>query len=119
MIVVQAKEPEKDKTFPRLNLLNFFLVIINLLLILWKRNLLPKSVPLYYSRPWGEEQLTPNKYLFLLPIFSLVIFLFSLQIAKILLKKDEIFFAQVSCGLSFLFSLLTTTTLWKIIFLIT
>lgn len=119
MIAVPAKEPGKDKIFPWLNPLIFFLIIINLLLILWKRNLYPEQIPLYYSRPWGEEQLAPNKYLFLLPIFSLAVFLFNFQIFRILLKKEEIFFAWVSGGISLLFSILSTVTLWQIIFLIT
>lgn len=114
---------EKNATdttfFKRLSWLNLLIIFSGLTILFIKKESLPRLVPLFYSRPWGEEQLAPNKYLFLLPIFSLIIFLFNHQIVKILLKKEEIFFAWVSSGISLLFSILSTVTLWKIIFLIT
>jgi len=119
MPTVPTKEQAKNSPFTLLNLLNFTLIGSSVLLVLWKRSLLPKLIPLYYSRPWGNEQLAPNLSLSLLPLSALIIFLINYPVAKILLKKEEVFFAWLGNGLSLLFTILSTITLWKIIFLIT
>lgn len=50
----------------------------SLSLILFLRFKLPPQVPLFYSRPWGEEQLTSPHSLFLLPGVIFVILLINL-----------------------------------------
>jgi len=109
----------EDKIVSRLLRLNLFLMVVDLLTILWKRGLLPEKVPLFYSRPWGEEQLTPNKFLFLIPLLSFVAFILSWQISRLFLKKGDQFLAILNSGFALLFSALGTFTLEKIIFLMT
>lgn len=48
---------------------------------------LPPSVPLFYSRPWGEEQLVPNYWLAIPPLLAVVISICSVFVSKLL--KDE------------------------------
>jgi hypothetical protein len=94
------------------------LIIAPLLLLLFKMNFLPQKVPLFYSRPWGEEQLTSPLYLYLLPGFSLLLFLANFQLSRMLLKKGERFLALTGSGFSLLFSFLAAIALIKIVFLI-
>jgi hypothetical protein len=61
---------------------------IALLVVFW--NKLPQKVPLYYSRPWGEDQLADKVDLFLLPIISLAIFLINAILSRIIVQKDEL-----------------------------
>ena len=50
---------------------------------------LPPEIPLFYSQPWGESQLAPSTFLFLLPFLSAIFPLLSSLIAEILWRKRE------------------------------
>ncbi len=112
-------EINRQKTISLLNQGNVALLIINGVVLFWKRNLLPEKVPLFYSRPWGEEQLAGKEWLLLIPALSLTIFLINWQLGKLLVKKGESFLPIVMESSALLFSVLGTITLLKIIFLIT
>ncbi len=61
-------------------------VIFLLLGITFKR--LPPLVPLYYSLPWGEDQLAKKLELFFIPFSAVVIFLLNVVISLLFLKRD-------------------------------
>ncbi len=111
--------PSREKTLSKLFTANLLVIAADLLLIFVKRSRLPEQVPLFYSRPWGQEQLAAKDYLFLIPLFSFLVFILNYYLSLILLKKGEKFLTILSSGLALLFSVLGTITLWKIIFLIT
>lgn len=46
-------------------------VNVGILLVFWRN--LPPEVPLLYSRPWGEDQLTSPYFLWMIPILGIVI----------------------------------------------
>jgi hypothetical protein len=46
--------------------------IIMIAIITWQYRYLPPEIPLYYSRPWGEEQLAQINYLYMLPAGCLI-----------------------------------------------
>ena len=77
------------------------LVTIILLVVLYDR--LPPQVPLFYSRPWGNDQLTYPLSLFLLPLGSLFWYLLTL-----LLISTHIYQYRVFSQLLFIFSLVIT-----------
>lgn len=108
----------KDKMLGKLFFLNLFSIIVSLGLIIIKMGNLPLSVPLFYNRPWGNEQLAPKALLFLIPAISTAIFILNFQLVKIFLKKDDGFLALTMSSFSLLCSLLGTITLGKIIFLV-
>lgn len=54
-------------------ILLFFLAKLLLIAVYFQR--LPKRIPFFYSRPWGNEQLADKNYLWL---FLVVLFVFSL-----------------------------------------
>lgn len=42
-------------------------IVLSLVCIAWWLRMLPQSVPLWYSRAWGQDQLASPFWLFLLP----------------------------------------------------
>lgn len=76
---------------------------------------LPPEVPLFYSRPWGEEQLTNPVMLWLLPGTNLIIFLGCFLLGKVL--NEEKLLWQITAWTSTLFSFLSFLTILKIIIL--
>lgn len=102
----------------KINLANILCIVLPTLLLVWKGDLLPPLAPLFYSRPWGQEQLAPSFYLFLLPLLSLVVFLLNQFMTKFLISKEEIFLILTVNSFSLLFSVLNTVAIFKIVFLI-
>lgn len=96
---------------------NLVLILFQISLIFFKFNDLPRQVPLYYSRPWGEEQLSSATSLFLLPTFSIIILIINNLIANLFLKSIPVL-SRLLVIFSLIFSLLTLISLTKIIFLI-
>lgn len=109
----------KNKLLNKITLVNFGIIFVGLLAILLKRSSLPNFVPLFYSRPWGEEQLAAKNWLFLIPGSSFVVFVLSSQTGRLLLKRNEDFLPFILNGTSLLYSILGTVTLLKIVFLVT
>ena len=71
-----------------------FLVVANVLqvaLLIWKYQVLPKQIPLFYSQPWGEGQIADIWYILLLPIFMNIIFFINRQIAKKFFSQNNLF----------------------------
>ena len=58
-------------------LISFFLVFSQALFLLLVYRSLPNELPLFYSKPYGEEQLGGRIALWILPLFSILIFLFN------------------------------------------
>jgi hypothetical protein len=98
----------------------FLVTQLGLILLFWKK--LPPEVPLFYSRPWGKEQLASPWFLFLLPGLTLVIFLVNfafLTLVKTRLdEKDRSLLTKIIETANFAFSLFCLITLTKIILLV-
>ncbi|RJR25928.1 hypothetical protein C4578_00495 [Candidatus Microgenomates bacterium] len=116
---METKLLKKEKTLLRLLAVNFSLILLGTFFILIKNESLPEKVPLFYSRPWGEEQLTLSRYLFLIPSISFILFFVNLELSLTFIKRGEKFMAFLSNGFALLFSSLGFITLLRIIFLIT
>lgn len=101
--------------FFRLNLI--FLALQFLILLLKFKNL-PQQVPLFYSLPWGQSQLTTVDNLFLLPSFSVLI-LFLNNFTAAMLDSSSVLIARLLTITSVLFSILSLFTLVNIILVIT
>lgn len=85
-------------------------------LIAWNWNALPPAVPLWYSRPWGTEQLAPPIFLFILPVGNLLWYSLNILIATYV-TSEYLIFTQVLFLSSAVLSALSFTTLAKIVFL--
>jgi len=102
--------------------LSISLITGQILTILFFRQKLPPEIPLFYSCPWGKEQLTNPSSLFILPFLSLVILLgnstFSYLTSKHFLKEKKLL-PKIMDAATVAFSIFCLTTLIKIILLIT
>ena len=79
---------------------------------------LPPEVPLFYSRPWGKEQLVSPLALFILPLLSLTIILINFLL-NTMIAKEEVLIKRISTHAAALFNFLCLFTLIQIIRLVT
>jgi len=86
------------------------------IIMLWGK--LPPAVPLWYSRPWGADQLAPPLALFILPAGSILVYLINLGLA-IFFISEYLVFIQMMFLTSLLVSFLSCIAIIKIVFLIT
>lgn len=107
----------QEKGNGRLFRWNLFFICLQIGILSWKFNLLPPQVPLFYSLPWGESQLTNNSSLFMLPAISIVV-LFIDSLFSVSFLKNLPLLSHLSVITSLLVSFLTSITLFKIVFLI-
>lgn len=104
-----------------ISLVNKFVLVIfilSLAVIIWRFRLLPPQVPLWYDKPWGNDQLASPLWLFVLPLGSIAIY-FANIIISIYFAADLLIFTQTLALTSLTVSLLSFITLVKIIFLVT
>lgn len=78
---------------------------------------LPPQVPLFYSRPWGEEQLVSPLTLFILPGLSLAVILIN-AILNSLITQEEVLIRRILTITAVLFSSLCFITLIQIVKLV-
>ena len=104
----------EDKTVLRLVRWNLFFLGLQGVVIWWKFNELPPEIPLFYTRPWGEEQLTEVHNIFGLPIMSLAVLVINNFIASTMKEKGKILVFLLSLS-SLLFSFLALVSIFKIV----
>ena len=92
-------------------------ITIQLILGLTLSSKLPPQVPLFYSRPWGERQLTSPLFLFLLPTVSFLIMMLNFFLATTVTKKEPLI-SRLMLIFSTVISFLCLVTLVKIIILV-
>ena len=108
---------QENKGLKQLLKLSFILILVQALIILFSLSFLPSQVPLFYSRPWGEEQLAHPPYLFILPLANLVIFILN-SILLSFIGKKELLIRQILIICILLFNFLSLITLIQIIRLV-
>lgn len=86
------------------------------IIALWGK--LPPLVPLWYSRPWGVDQLAFPIWLFILPVGSLTMYLINMGLA-VFFTGEYLVFTQMTYLGSMLVSFLSFISLIKILFLVT
>ena len=96
---------------------NLFFIFAQLVILFLKFNNLPPQIPLYYSQPWGEAQIVPVSYIFILPMLSVVILLLNNVLAVFLLKSIQLL-SRLLVITSLVCSAFATFTLFQIISLI-
>lgn len=98
--------------------LNVILLLGQILTIVFTWRRFPPELPLFYSLPWGKEQLTTPVGLFLLPLLSLSVFFLNLLLTFFITQQEKLIQKMLDTAAA-VFSLLCLTTLIKIITLIT
>lgn len=94
------------------------LFVLSLIIFAWRYQTLPPLVPLWYSRPWGIDQLAHPLWLLLLPMASLLWYGASILVS-IFVTAEYLIFTQMIFMSSLIVSLLSFLTLIKILFLMT
>lgn len=111
----QLQELFKEKWAQRISLFVAILFFIEVVMIIWKWKNFPPQMPLFYSLPRSYLQLGTPWQIFLIPLFSLVIYLinifFTLQIGEIIVKKLLMLTSLIIAILFFI-------TFMKIVFLV-
>jgi len=94
-----------------------FLVVISLALIAWRWRSMPPFLPLWYSRPWGSDQLAQPGWIFILPVSGLLLYGINL-LMSIYLTAEYLIFTQALFLTSLLVNILSFIALFKILFLV-
>lgn len=88
---------------------------VSLLLVSWGK--LPPEVPLFYSRPWGEQILAAPVFLFFIPAVSLFALVMNSLFVN-LVSGDDIFLRRVLLSFCVLVALTTLYSTVKIVSLL-
>jgi len=89
----------------------------SVLLTAFKFASLPPKIPLFYSKPWGQERLAGKELIWLLPSILLLLIIANTVLAKIFASRINFLAQTVTVSLSIL-SLLIFFTLLRIIILV-
>ena len=92
--------------------------VLSLIVIIWRWKLLPPAVPLWYSKPWGDDRLAQPAWLFILPTANVFWYSINLIMATFV-TTEYLVFTQILFLSSLLTSFLSFVTLLKILFLVT
>jgi len=104
----------------RLPYFSYFVIVLAVniavaIIVLILRNNVPPTVPLFYGRAHGEDQLAPQMFLLLPPSISALV---AIANTAILLLIEDKFLQKILIGISFAATLLSSITVFKIIFLV-
>lgn len=94
-----------------------FLIIISWITLGACYEFLPPEVPLFFSKPTGNEQLVPKIFLTQLPLFSSLLFILNIRFASIAMENEKLL-AWLFLASEMIFSLFSLIILVRIIFLI-
>jgi len=92
IIRVSSKKLEEIGKVVSLKNLSFFSVLFSFLaigIIGISYRLLPEKIPLFYTKPWGDEQLAQKQFFFLIPGLMLFFSLLNFLITKLGLKNND------------------------------
>ncbi len=93
------------------------LFILSVGFLIWRFPVLPPEVPLWFSRPWGADQLASPYWLALLPVTSFIWYGIDLVIGKYI-TAEYLIFTQMLFLSSLIVSILSFITIIKILFLV-
>lgn len=68
---------------------SLFFLVLSVVLIWRNFQDLPLTVPLWFSKPWGEQRLAEPTFLWMLPISSLIIFGVNLSLSKFFEHREK------------------------------
>jgi len=96
---------------------NILFIVVQIALIFFKYSELPPQIPLFYSRPWGDSQLAPLNYAYLLPVLSVGILIVNNFLAIFYLRSAELL-SRLLTIISLIFSAFAALALLQVINLV-
>lgn len=94
--------------------LSIFFIACSIIIISLKYKSLPPVVPIFYSLPWGEQQLFYKFILFIFPVMSGLTLLVNIILARI--SAQEVLIARILILAALVFSLLSVINIFNIVF---
>ena len=107
-------ESNTAKTAIRLSLSLSALVFI-LSFIFWTK--LPPEMPLFYSRPWGKEQLVKKQWFLIPSLICFLLIVFNLRLASFYLRKEDLL-AKILIWTAVILAFLISTTAIRILLMV-
>ncbi len=83
----------------------------------WRAAMLPPQVPLWYSRPWGTDQLSSPVWLLILPAATVLCYIINTLVATYV-TVEYLVFSQILYISSLVVAILSVVSLVNILFLI-
>lgn len=117
-VLVSWRELSKNWIIGLVNKFVLLTFIGSVVITLVRWPMLPPLVPLWYSRPWGADQLAHPLSLFILPLGSMFWYLTN-TILAIFVTSQYLVFTQTLFLTSLVTSFLSFITLIKILFIVT
>lgn len=99
-------------------IVNSSLIVISLIIILLFYSGFPRNIPLFFSKPWGKDQLANKYFIFIIPFLSLFFLILSIILRKGLNTIGNIFLEITPLVFSLIFSTILIISLFKIIMLV-
>jgi hypothetical protein len=96
---------------------NIIVLLCQVAILFIRFNSLPPQIPLYYSLPWGEQELAPVSSIFILPALSVIILLLNNILAVFFLKSNQLF-SRILVIISLVCSFFAAVALFQIINLV-
>lgn len=93
--------------------LNVLVILVQLGIVALNFNSYPEMIPLFLSRPWGNDQLAPLYMIFLLPLLCACFLIIGVILKKWILK-DDILLTYLCLSSSLLFSIFGFISIFKI-----
>lgn len=107
----------RDKLIKTVNQINFVLLTAQILTVILIWRFLPPEIPLFFSHPWGKDQLVNYSGITILPIVCLIIFFANTVVAKLAVREETLVKKTLSLA-SLTVTLLITISLIQIIRLV-
>lgn len=108
---------KEDKVLKFAFLSSSFLLLLQILFLIFTYKNLPPLIPLYLQRPWGQSQIAPQIQIFLLPALTLFLIIFNTFLSTFLYKESPLLSRILLWGQA-IFCLLATLAVVRIILLI-
>lgn len=103
----------KDRLFVFSILFSVVLVQLMMWMLFLNRQVLPPEVPLFYSRPWGEERLVASEELWIIPTSCGAIFVVNTVLMWLFYPREKDL-ARILAASSVIVSFLGLVFLWRI-----
>lgn len=116
-VLARWRELRAHRVIALVHYASLFIFFFSLAVTLWRWKFLPPAVPLWYSRPWGEDQLAHPVWLFLLPVGALIWHGINIMVSALVLHEYPVF-ARVLFLSSLLVATLSCVTLIQILLLV-
>jgi len=99
----------KDKLLAWNIRMDFFLVLSQSLLLVLLYKYIPPQIPLFFSQPWGDDQLVDKIYICLIPATLLLVFIVNIFLSSLFFQKEKLLSRIIIFTTTLIFVLLTVT----------